>query len=65
MQNIFLNTKHLNLRFFGEEIPELEQKLHFPLLETLKIEDVSNIKVFKNICECQKLLKVTIEVCHS
>jgi hypothetical protein len=42
MQNIFKSIKHLSLGCDTDpDIPELEQKLHFPELETLKIKKLS------------------------
>ena len=40
---------------------DFEEKLHFPKLETLGIDDIRYLKLFRNLCECQKLLKVTID----
>ena len=68
IQNIFQRIKHLSLWGFGVvDITELEQKLHFPELETLKIKKLSYLKYFGNIffSECKKLRSVTIEEIES
>ena len=67
MQNIFKNIKNLYLGYdkdfcrHGDSL-ELVQKLHFPELETLTIENLRYLKYFRNIYkECKKLRSVKIE----
>ena len=67
MQNIFKNIKNLYLGYdkdfcrHGDSL-ELVQKLHFPELETLQIENLDYLKFFRNIfSECKKLRSVTID----
>ena len=67
MQNIFKNIKNLYLGYdkdfyrHGDSL-KLVQKLHFPELETLQIENLDYLKFFRNIfSECKKLRSVTID----